>query len=387
MLDFETVISRGEDSEKWRGAKAKGELPLWVADMDFPCAPAIQQALRQRVEEQIYGYTTGMDEEYRAIVCAYYARHFNWTFDPQDIYFTGGVVQAISILCGLLCEEGEGIVIQTPVYHPFRRQIEAAHRRCVVNPLIRHADGSYTMDLVDLEAKFQDPGVKGILLCSPHNPVGRVWRAKELQALAELAERYDKWIISDEIHADIVKAGITHHVLDALCPQLADRIITCTAPTKTFNMAGVECSHVIIHDPQRKALWEEKVVRQLCISEPNCFAISALKAAYTQCDEWRAQMNRKVDENARWVEAILREQLPKAIVSPREGTYLMWVDFSAYEADPQMLDQRIREGARVHFNDGVMFGTEGAGFQRINIACPHVILQEAMTRVIAELKR
>ena len=121
MLDFETVISRGEDSEKWRGAKAKGELPLWVADMDFPCAPAIQQALRQRVEEQIYGYTTGMDEEYRAIVCAYYARHFNWTFDPQDIYFTGGVVQAISILCGLLCEEGEGIVIQTPVYHPFRR--------------------------------------------------------------------------------------------------------------------------------------------------------------------------------------------------------------------------------------------------------------------------
>ena len=214
-----------------------------------------------------------------------------------------------------------------------------------------------------------------------------MWKPEELCALAELAVRYDKWIISDEIHADIVKAGFTHHVLDALCPQLADHIITCTAPTKTFNLAGVECSHVIIHDPKWKALWEEKVVRQMCISEPNCFAISALKAAFSECDEWRAQMNRKVDENEAWVTQFLREQLPEAVISPREGTYLMWVDLSAYEPDPHVLDQRIREHARVHFNDGAMFGEEGAGFQRINIACPQVIVQEAMERVAQELRK
>lgn len=384
-MDFEQRIARGEDAVKWRGARAKDELPLWVADMDFACSPAIQQALHQRADEQIYGYTIGMDEDYRTIVCAYYERHFKWTIDPQELYFTNGVVQAISLLIRLLSRPGEGIVIQPPVYHPFRRQIEANQRRCVCNPLKRTADGRYEMDLDDLEERFQDPSVRGLIFCSPHNPVGRVWEESELRALADLAQRYDKWIISDEIHGDIIKEGLRHHPLAKVCEAQKARIITCTAPTKTFNMAGIECSHIIIHHPLWQAQWKRYVMEQLCISGPNCFAVSALKAAYTASDEWREQMNRKIDANASFACAYLREHLPLAKVTPREGTYLLWVDFSAYVSDSKELERLLREEARVRFNEGIQFGEEGACFERINLACPTALLEEALARVAAAL--
>lgn len=387
-MDFEEWIERGADAEKWKGAKENDELPLWVADMDFACSDAIVAAVRERADERIYGYTSGMDDAYKQIVQAYYERHFGWRFPLEDLFFSQGVVQAISILVQLLSRPGEGIVIQTPVYHPFRRQIETNHRTCVTNPLIRHADGSYTMDLEDLEKKLSDPSVAGMILCSPHNPVGRVWTNEELRQVCAIAQRHQKWIVSDEIHCDIVKAGHTHHMLESVAEAAyRDRIITCVAPTKTFNIAGLECSHIILHDAALQQRWKEFVIGQLCISAPNCFAIRAAKAAYADSDEWRAAMNRKIDENEALARAFLAEELPQAVLSPREGTYLLWLDLSAYESDPKRLEQRMRKNARVHFNEGRMFGEEGAGFERINIACPSSILTQALQRMAKELKK
>ena len=205
---------------------------------------------------------------------------------------------------------------------------------------------------------------------------------------AAIAQEQHKWIISDEIHCDIVKAGHTHHMLESVAEEAArDRIITCVAPTKTFNIAGLECSHIIIHDATIRQRWKEFVIDQLCISAPNCFAISAARAAYADSDEWRAAMNRKIDENEALARAFLAEELPQAVLSPREGTYLLWLDLSAYESDPKRLEQRMRQNARVHFNEGVMFGAEGACFERINIACPSSILMEALRRMAAELRK
>lgn len=386
-MDFEERIERGEDSEKWCGAKAKEELPLWVADMDFACSDAVIRALQKRIDERIYGYTTGMSEAYKACVRAYYRRHFNWDFASEDLFFSAGVVQAVSLLIHLLSKEGDAIVIQTPVYHPFRRQIEANHRRCIANPLIRREDGTYVMDYEDLKQKLEDDSVAGMVLCSPHNPVGRVWTGEELEKLCAIAKRYGKWIISDEIHCDIVSKGIVHHMLETVCPQYKEQIITCVAPTKTFNIAGLECSHVIIHNEEYKKRWKEVVVDQMCISAPNCFALSAAMAAYGESDEWRRQMNDKIDENAQLAKAFFARELPLAKVTPREGTYLLWVDLSAYEPDAKRLEKRMREQARVHLNEGVMFGEEGKCFERINIACPSSLLLEALQRIAAELKR
>lgn len=386
-MNFDEWIERGEDSEKWQGAKEKGELALWVADMDFACSDAIVQALHQRVDERIYGYSTGMDDAYKRCVQAYYQRHFNWQFPLEDLFFSQGVVQGISLLLQILSKEGDGIVIQTPVYHPFRRQILANHRVCVSSSLIHHPDGSYEMDLNDLKEKLSSPQVAGMILCSPHNPVGRVWKTEELNAVCAIAKECNKWIISDEIHCDIVKEGFVHHPLETIAPEYKEEIITCVAPTKTFNIAGVECSHIILHKEAYKKRWQEYVIDQLCISAPNCFALRASKAAYSDSDEWRAKMNETIDANERYVRAFLEKELPAAILSPREGTYLLWLDLSAYESDPQRLQQRLRERARLHFNEGIMFGKEGTCFERINIACPIAILQEACERLAFELKK
>ena len=244
------------------------------------------------------------------------------------------------------------------------------------------------LDDENFEAQCANPQCKLVFWCNPQNPSGRMLTEEELARVAQIVEKYNLWIISDEIHCDIVKAGHTHHMLESVAEEAArDRIITCVAPTKTFNIAGLECSHIIIHDATIRQRWKEFVIDQLCISAPNCFAISAARAAYADSDEWRAAMNRKIDENEALARAFLAEELPQAVLSPREGTYLLWLDLSAYESDPKRLEQRMRQNARVHFNEGVMFGAEGACFERINIACPSSILMEALRRMAAELRK
>lgn len=386
-FDFDTIIERHHTNcIKWDRLNEHDSrlsfdaLALWVADMDFPCAEPIRQALFERIAHPIYGYSHATSPAYERAICGWFQRRFDWHIDCADLFYSPGVVPAISCLIRILSQPGEGIIIQEPVYHPFRHVITANDRRVVNNPLINH-DGIYTMDFEDLEAKMADQRNAAMILCSPHNPVGRVWSAEELNRIVDLAIRYDKWIIADEIHCDIIRKGITQIPLGKLRSDALDRIVVCTAPSKSFNIAGIKTSSIIIRNPHIRALWEQEVNERLHLGGPNVFAQAATIAAYNECEAWLDAVNDYIDENIAVATRLFQERLPQAVVTPCEGTYLLWVDLRAYCADPQQLENLMRSKMGVVFNEGVAFGEGGAGFERINTACPRSILVEAIHRV------
>ena len=382
----ELIDRRGTNCSKWDkdfGIGEKSLLPLWVADMDFPCSEAIQNALHRRVDEQIYGYTLGMDKEYKQAIVNWLKKRFDWCIDESSIFYASGVIPAITYLLELLSDEGDGIVIQTPVYPPFKAKIEATSRVVVENPLINE-HGYYTMDFNQLEECFKDKKVKGMILCSPHNPVGRVWNENELRKVVELAKRYDKWIISDEIHCDLIRHDVKQIPLMKIAEDYKDKIICCSAASKSFNLAGLQVSHVIINDPQLQMKWNEFVVDRLGMKSPNNFAITALKAAYNESESWLDEVNRYIDGNFDYAIKYLQEKLPKAVISPREGTYLMWVDLSAYCDDEKKLEKYLLANSIV-VNQGYTFGENGKGFIRINLACPRCLVEECVERLVEML--
>ena len=388
--DFDTLIDRKHTGcIKWdREFPVEGKpiLPLWVADMDFPCCNAIQQALQNKVQEQIYGYNTGFTKEYRDAVCGWFQKRFDWKIDPSAIYYAGGVVPAIAYLLEILSEEGDGIIISTPVYYPFKAKIEATKRRVVENPLIND-HGVYRIDYKQLEEMMSREDVKGMILCSPHNPVGRVWTPKELLHIVDIAKQYDKWIISDEIHCDLIHQGYTHTPLLKLAPAYADHIAVCTAPSKSFNLAGLQNSNIIITNPKWQKQWTDFVCNRLSLKGPNSFAIAATIAAYTELDseEWLQEVNQYVDENDAYARAYVKKHLPKAIVSKREGTYLLWIDVRSYCEDEKELECRmLKEG--LILDEGYLFGEAGKGFERINLACPRSLVEACMKHLCSALK-
>lgn len=388
QYDFNQVLPRkGSGCIKWdkpfTGIGEKEALPLWVADMDFPCSQEIQQALHQQADEQIYGYSCGFDEDYKNAVIGWFQRRFAWTIQPDAIFFAPGVVPAISYLLEILSEEGDGIVIQTPVYYPFKAKIEARNRKVVENPL-QYENGRYTMDFRDLEKQLSREDVKGMILCSPHNPVGRVWTKEELCQVADIAARYDKWIISDEIHCDIVRQNHQHLPLHVLAPACQDQIIVCTAPSKSFNLAGLQNSNIIITNPRYQQRWKDYVMNRLSLNGCNCFALAATKAAYNDSEDWLTQVNAYIDANITYAKAYLQEHLPKAVIAPCEGTYLLWVDVRAYCEDPKELEERMLKESLI-LDEGYLFGRQGAGFERINMAAPRVIIEECLQRFCAAL--
>ena len=389
--DFDTLIERKHTgSIKWDKSfpikESVEALPLWVADMDFPCANAIQKALHDKVEEQIYGYQTGFDKTYRQAVCGWFRKRFDWKIDPSTIFYAGGVVPAIAYLLEIMSEEGDGIVISTPVYYPFKAKIEATNRRVMENPLINE-DGKYRIDFEHLDSLLARADVKGMIFCSPHNPVGRVWREEELSQVVEIAKRYGKWIISDEIHCDLIHQGVHHTPLCKLAKDYEDHIVVCTAPSKSFNLAGLQNSNIMIANPTWQKLWKQYVGERLSLNGPNCFAIAATIAAYTTQDatDWLEEVNRYVDENDAFARAYLHQHLPKAIVSQREGTYLLWVDLRAYCQNENVLEQRMLDQGLI-LDEGYLFGEAGKGFERINLACPQSIVKECMNRLCAAIQ-
>lgn len=387
--NFETIIPRrGTGSLKWEKNVAIGEkslLPLWVADMDFACCDEIQKALHETADHQIYGYGLGFDEEYRTICCDWFQRRLNWKIDPTSLFYAPGVVPAISYLLEILSEEGDGIIVQTPVYYPFMAKIKARNRVVIENPLI-NTNGCYTMDLAHLEECMARADVKGMILCSPHNPVGRVWTKEELESVVSIAKRYGKWIISDEIHCDIVRHDHHHLPLHTIAQDYKDEIIVCTAPSKTFNLAGLQNSNIIITKPHYQRKWKLYVMNTLSISSPNCFAIAATKAAYAKGENWLNQMNAYIEETMNFVTAYLSEHLPKAIVTPCEGTYLMWIDLRSYCTDAKKLEEMMLQESIV-LDEGYIFGTGGEGFERINVACPRSIVKECLQRMCSILQK
>ncbi len=388
VYNFDRIIDRnGTFSLKWEnvtqalpGAPADA-LPLWVADMDFPCAEPILKALHERVDRQIFGYSVYQSAAYYEAVLGWFKRRFDWTLTPQNLFYSPGVVPAIGFLIDILSEPGDGIIIQPPVYYPFSNKILDYGRTVVTNPL-HEENGYYTMDYADLAEKLSQPENKGLILCSPHNPVGRVWTPEELRQVVALCQQYDKWIISDEIHCDIIRQNQTHIPLEKLCPEAKNRIFTCTAPSKTFNLAGLQLSNIVINDPIAQEAWRQKMDTRIGLHGPNVFAITAAIAAYNEGEDWLQQVNQYIDANIAFAEQFLAQHLPKVRTTSCQGTYLMWLDFRAYGLSADELEQRMLTVAKVALDEGKMFGVQGQGFERVNVACPRAILTDCLERMV-----
>ncbi|CAM3675875.1 MalY/PatB family protein [Cohnella lubricantis] len=352
-------------------------LPLWVADMDFQGPQEVIEALRRRVDSGIYGYsmrTEAMDEA----VIGWMDRRHGWRIQKEWLCHSPGVVTALAACVQSFTAEGDAIVIQPPVYPPFSKVVTENGRKLVTNPL-RLTDGRYEMDLEDLEAKIEANGAKMLILCSPHNPVGRVWSEEELAAVIAICRRHGVMIISDEIHADLALPSSRHTVLAKLMNE-DERFVICMAPSKTFNMAGLQSSFIIIPNEEiRKAF--TAYMERLHIGGANAMALTAAEAAYRHGDEWLDQALRYIAGNMDYLMDYVAAHMPELEVVRPEGTYLVWMDFRAYGLSPVQLSDWMTKTAKVALNAGYHFGAEGEGFMRLNAAAPRAVLAEALQRI------
>ena len=387
--DFDQVIDRrNTNSVKYDFAAECGMpedvLPLWVADMDFQAPEAVQQRLAEISRFGIYGYSNSRDD-YFAAVQKWYSTHFQWEPKKEWLIKTPGVVFAIAAAIRAFTEPGEGVLIQQPVYYPFRNTILANDRECVNSPLVLE-DGRYRMDLVDMEQKIKDSKVKLFILCSPHNPVGRVWTKEELEAVGELCEKYDVLIVSDEIHSDFTYGARTHTVFPSISPELVDRTILCTAPSKTFNLAGLQVSNIFVPN-QKLRRTMRRAIDQTGYGNINMMGLAACQAAYEKGEEWLTELKEYLGENLAYVQQRVEKDLPGILLIEPEGTYLVWLDLRALNLSEEEQRKLIVEDAKLWLDTGSMFGAEGAGFERINIACPRKTLEEAMDRLAGALQK
>lgn len=356
-------------------------LPMWVADMDFQAPEAVNQALIERVKHGIYGYTV-LDIEVKASIVQWISRRHQWQIEADWLSFSPGVVTTLHMAIQALTEPGDSILLQTPVYTPFYDVIEAHNRTLVRSPLVYNGD-YYTIDFHDLEEKFKQ-GVKAFILCNPHNPVGRVWRKEELEKIAQLCLEYDVLILSDEIHCDLTFPDYQHIPFASLSEEIADRTITCMAPSKTFNLAGLQASYVVTSNQALRKKLDEQFSSQ-GFHGLNMMGSTALEAAYRHGEEWLDELRIILAEHKKYVIDQLETNTDLRVVRS-EGTYLFWIDCSALELDHKQLNKFFIQEARVGLNSGFQYGEEGAQFMRMNIACPRTTLEEGVSRIIHALK-
>lgn len=384
MFDFDKLIDRrGTHSLKYDFAARRGMpdeiLPLWVADMDFASPPAVLEALSERVRHGVFGYSDAADEGYFNALRDWFKRRFDWDIEQKWLIKTPGVVFALSTAIRALTQPGDAVLIQQPVYYPFESVIKVNERRLVVNQLLLQ-DGKYRMNLEEMERQIVDEKVRMFILCSPHNPVGRVWSREELIAVGRLCAKYDIYVVADEIHADFVYSGYRHQVYAALGPEFAERCILCTAPTKTFNLAGLQISNIFIPNERIRRSYLKEIART-GYSQPNLMGLIACQAAYEKGEEWLEELLKYLEGNLAFVRSFLQEKLPQVRLVEPEGTYLVWLDFRALGLSDKELDELIVKKAGLWLDGGSMFGAGGEGFQRINIACPRSLLEEALNRL------
>lgn len=379
--DFNRIFDReNSGSVKWDLREIHDEndiIPMWVADMDFKSPAGIINALIERSRHGIFGYTH-VGDSYKDAVTGWMKKRNSWLIDEEWITTTPGLIPALSIAIMAFTEPGDKIVIQPPVYHPFRKIITINNRTPVDNSLF-HDNGVYTMDLAGLEDVFKK-GASMIVLCSPHNPVGRVWAENELKQLAGLCLKYNVLIISDEIHSDLLIPGHEHTVLAGLSDKIAENTVTFTAASKTFNLAGLACSNVIISNSSLRKTFR-KVIKTLSIGVPNIFGLIATEAGYKTGEEWLEQLCLYIKSNNDYLKQFIRVNLPKIKITPLEGTYLSWLDFNDYSLPDEELSEILIKKAKVWLDNGPQFGKGGEGFQRLNLACPRKILEEALFRI------
>lgn len=389
--NFDEVVNRRNTySVKWDGGKMIKEMgltvrydedtiPLFTADMDLPVPNALVKALHKTVDNRIYGYSIFPDEYYEAIQYWFKKRH-DWEIERDHIVYSPGTVHAMNMAIRAFSEPGEGVIIQRPVYPPFTSAIEGNGRTVVNNPLQCDENGYYTIDFADFERKASDSSTKMFLLCNPHNPTGRNFRKEELQRLADICKKHDVLIIADEIHGDLIRSNEQFIPMAKIADN--DLLITLTAISKTFNVAGLHCTNAII--PNLKL--RKQFLKTMGYQMASPFTISALIAVYREGEEWLEDLKAYIDGTMEMVKKFIDKNMPKVKVTIPEGTYIMWMDFSAYNITPEEVHDRIYNRANVLLEDGSMFGEEGKAYQRICIPSPRSIIQTALERMAKEFE-
>ncbi len=387
-FDFDTRPDRsGVGCAKWNrrtdAEKAANIVPMSIADMEFRCPPCVTQAMERATRHGYYGYTDA-DAPYYEAVRGWLARRHGWDVLPEWIVPQGGVVPALSVAVRTFTDPGDRVIIQSPGYTPFRMAVLENGREVVFNPLALGSDGFYRMDLVDLREKAKDPRTKMLMLCSPHNPVGRVWTEEELRDVAAICRENDLLIVSDEIHFDLALYG-KHSVLCKAAPDIADSCLILTSPSKTFNLAGLQVANTIIPNETLRQRFKARMFAD-GYSNNSFFGYHAAIAAYNEGDAWLDALLQYVRENFIFFEHWLEQNMPMLRLMPVEGTYLAWVDFRAIGMTDAELERFVRGEAMLFLDEGTMFGDGGEGFMRFNLALPQGVLHEALDRLLIAAK-
>ena len=377
--DFDkTIDRRATNSYKWDSAP-EGVLPMWVADMDFRTAPAIIDALQKRVAHGIFGYTRVPDAYYDAVT-SWFSRRHGWDIDREWIIYTSGVVPAVSAVIKAMTVPGDKVIVQTPVYNCFFSSIRNNGCEIVSNPLRRTAD-TYEMDFDALERCAADPRAKVMLLCNPHNPAGRVWTPDELTRLGNICLRNGVTVVADEIHCELVYQGFKYTPFASLSDAFLHRSVTCVSPSKAFNIAGLQIANIVAFDNDLRSRIDKAInINEVC--DVNPFGVAATIAAYNEGEEWLNQLVDYLHGNYEAMAEFCRRELPEFPITRLEGTYLVWMDCSSLGMPSDALEHALLDDARLWLNAGTMYGAEGEGYLRWNIACPRSVMLDGLNRFL-----
>lgn len=377
--DFDTVVNR-RNSYSYKWDVKPSELPMWVADMDFQTAPEIRKALANRVEHGVFGYGIVPNEWNDAYVQWWKERH-DFVMDSEWLIFCTGVVPAISTAVRKLTTPAEKVLIQTPVYNIFFNSILNNGRNVLESSLVYKEDvKQYTIDFEKLEKDLADPQTSLMILCNPHNPVGKIWDRESLERIGELCKKHHVTVVSDEIHCDLTAPGLSYVPFASVSDTCREISISLIAPTKTFNIAGLQTAAVVVPNPVlRHKMWRALNTDE--VAEPNAFAIQAAIAAFTKGAKWLDELREYVQENKRIVKAFLEKELPEISLVSMDVTYLLWLDCRAFTDNSEELAQQIREKTGLYLSDGVEYGGDGASFLRMNVACPRTTLLDGLERL------
>ena len=380
--NFDRIIDRQDTWSIKYNMTAYGKppdvLPLWVADMDFQAPPGVIEALREQSLHGIYGYSN-TDGSYFEILRKWFARRLGWAVEEDWLCKTPGVVSAIYTAVRAFTEPGQSVMIQQPVYHPFAAAVQRTGRRLVVNQLL-YDNNRYTIDFADFEKNVIRHNVKMFILCNPHNPVGRVWTREELTGIAKICMRFGVLVVADEIHQDFIYQGHRHIVFSELMTECRDISIICTAPSKTFNLAGLQVSNIFIANPHLRKKFKREFYGN-GLAHLGVMGIVACKAAYEAGEEWLEQLLDYLEGNVALLRRFFTNIKPQIGFIEPEGTYLAWLDFQQLRLDREELDHLLTHQAKLWLNEGASFGAGGDGFMRLNFACPRSVLEEALRRL------
>ena len=377
-FDFDKITPRrGTNSYKWDSAEDKDVLPMWVADMDFQTAPCIIEALKKRVEHGIFGYTRVPEEYYEAVISWFHRRH-QWQIERNWFIYTSGVVPALSAVIKALANEGDNILTLTPVYNCFFSSIR--NNGCKLSSCaLKYENNTFSIDYEDLEKRAADPKTPLLLLCNPHNPSGRVWTREELQRIGDICIKHNVIVVSDEIHCEIVHPGYKYIPFASISEEFQKHSVTCISPSKAFNIAGLQIANIIVENSE----WRQRIDKAININEVcdvNPFGVIATIAAYNEGGEWLDELLEYIHANYLFFRDYCEKHFPQFPVAPLEGTYLVWMDCRSFHIPSEQLEEDLMKKSKLWLNAGSMYGKEGEGFMRWNLACPRQFVEDGLKR-------